>query len=226
MLRDALATLPADLDQTYERVVCNISKEDSKYAIRMLRWLARAVRPLSMDELAGVIAIDHDREPAFVPREVLEDPMDILNIGSGLITLSANTTSGEISVDPQRLQKFLLPGKARQELEREERLVISVAQFSVQEYLMSDRIRQRLASQYSLEDTSSHASITRSCLMYFNETRQLNRSSGDDPNECALDEYGKVLGPSHSESWKSSGGCCQLGDRLAFDQELYLLRLA
>ena len=82
MLRKSLTALPQTLDQTYERILSSISEEHSGYAMRILRWLTFSARPLSVEEVAEVVAIDVARDPAFDRDEVLEDPLEALNICS------------------------------------------------------------------------------------------------------------------------------------------------
>jgi ankyrin repeat protein len=98
-LRNALKTLPPTLDETYERILRSIRQEDINYAIRILRWLAFSVRPLTIAEIAEVVAIDIDRDPAFDAEEVLEDPLDILNICTSLVTITAKAESEAIGTD-------------------------------------------------------------------------------------------------------------------------------
>ncbi len=93
MLRKSLATLPPTLDETYDRILCAIHIDDSEYAVRILRWLAFSLRPLSVEELSEAIAVDVGRDPAFDRQEVFEDPQDILNICSGLVTIATTETS-------------------------------------------------------------------------------------------------------------------------------------
>ena len=92
-MRKALSSLPSTLDETYDRILCAISKEDSEYAVCILRWLAFSARPLSVQEIAEVIAIDVERSPAFNREEVLEDPLDVLSICSSLVTVTTATRS-------------------------------------------------------------------------------------------------------------------------------------
>lgn len=90
MLRKALAALPPTLDTTYDRILCSIAEDDVNYAIRILMWLAFSARPLAVDEIAEVIAIDVARDPAFDQEEVLEDPMEALEICSSLVTITTD----------------------------------------------------------------------------------------------------------------------------------------
>ncbi|KAJ4986108.1 pfs domain-containing protein [Stagonosporopsis vannaccii] len=139
MLRRSLASLPSTLDNTYDRILSAISEEDSVYAIRALRWLAVSTRPLYLKEIAEVVAIDTDREPAFEHEEVLEDPSDILDICSSLVSVTKENTLSK-------------------------KRVIVLAHYSVKEYLLSTRCLQvaRSCLAYLLRwqciDTSSKRS--------------------------------------------------------------------
>lgn len=90
MLRKTLATLPPTLDWTYDRILSTISEEDSDYALRILWWLTFSARSLSIDEVAEVVAIDAKRDPAFDRDKVLEDPLEVLNICSSLVTITVD----------------------------------------------------------------------------------------------------------------------------------------
>ena len=65
MLRKALAELPPTLDETYNRILCAIDNDHSTHALRILQWLAFSARPLLIEEVAEVVAIDPERDPAF-----------------------------------------------------------------------------------------------------------------------------------------------------------------
>jgi hypothetical protein len=57
-----LAELPETLDETYERILQEIPKTNRVHAHRLLECLTVAVRPLKVDELAEVLAINFDAE--------------------------------------------------------------------------------------------------------------------------------------------------------------------
>ena len=56
MLRD----LPESLDVTYERILKEIKKPNKRLAQRVWQCLVVAVRPLRVDELPEVLAVDFD----------------------------------------------------------------------------------------------------------------------------------------------------------------------
>jgi len=151
MLRKSLATLPKTLDQTYDRILTAISEEDRMYTIRILQWLTFSARPLSLEEVAEVAAIDIAREPAFNRDEVLMDPLEALKICSSLVT----TVREERSWSSQHGRQNVI-----------------LAHYSVQEYLVSERIRQGPAKQYNMKEIECHKAITIGCLGYLNRFQE------------------------------------------------------
>ena len=71
-VRRTLNELPESLDETYERVAMEIKRASQVHAYRMLQCLAVAIRPLSVAELAELLAFDFDvanaGTPQFFPR--------------------------------------------------------------------------------------------------------------------------------------------------------------
>lgn len=153
ILRRSLASLPLTLDRTYDRILSAISKEDSEYAIRILRWLTFCARPLSIDEIAEVIAIDIEHEE-FDSDEVLEDPWEVLNICSSLITVAMDKED-----EDQSSPKYW----------------VALAHYSVKEYLLSDRILEGEVAHYGMQGIVCHDAIARGCLAYlayFSQSQQ------------------------------------------------------
>jgi hypothetical protein len=150
-LRKSLASLPRTLDQTYDRILTAISEEYAEYAMRILQWLTFSARPLSVEEVAEVVAIDVARDPAFDCDEVLEDPLEALNICSSLVTITTNEVNRR-------------SGSAQR--------IVALAHYSVQEYLVSDRIRQGSAKQYSMQEAKCQSVITRGSLKYLMQLQE------------------------------------------------------
>ncbi|KAF1927164.1 ankyrin, partial [Didymella exigua CBS 183.55] len=123
----------------------------SEYAMRILQWLTFSARPLSVEEMAEVVAIDVACDPAFDRDEVLEDPLEVLNICSSLVTITTNKPDGS--------------GRPGQR-------IIALAHYSVQEYLVSDRIKQGQAKQFSMQEVECHNALTKGSLMYLLQFQQ------------------------------------------------------
>jgi hypothetical protein len=59
-VRRTLDELPESLDETYERVLREIKRPNRDHARRLLQCLVVAIRPLEVEELAEVLAVDFD----------------------------------------------------------------------------------------------------------------------------------------------------------------------
>ncbi|KAJ7453724.1 ankyrin repeat-containing domain protein [Mycena latifolia] len=85
-VRDALSSLPKDLDRTYDEAMERIerqNKDDRKLAHSVLTWVAYAVRPLLIDELREALAIDPGAE-SIDPDNLLDTDI-ILSVCAGLV---------------------------------------------------------------------------------------------------------------------------------------------
>ena len=86
-LRQALRSLPKSLNETYYRILLNIPEEYSRDAFAILQWLSFSSRPMTIDEVAEVVAIDLV-DSRFDPNRRLGHPRNILDICSSLVTIS------------------------------------------------------------------------------------------------------------------------------------------
>jgi hypothetical protein len=59
-VRRTLDELPESLDETYERILKEIKRTNRDHALRLLKCLVAAIRPLSIEELAEILAVDFD----------------------------------------------------------------------------------------------------------------------------------------------------------------------
>ena len=84
-VRKTLGSLPATLDETYERMLLKIKTEYEQEARAALKWLVTAQRVLRVDELAETAAIDIKSDHPFDPSNRLFDPNSILEMLSGLV---------------------------------------------------------------------------------------------------------------------------------------------
>src|SRR6266478_9671977 len=59
-IQGALDDLPEGLDETYERTLRDIDKQKRKYAQRLFQCLSVSIRPLRVEELAEIFAVQLD----------------------------------------------------------------------------------------------------------------------------------------------------------------------
>src|ERR1700758_5372144 len=79
-IRKALNELPPTLDETYERALQEIPKEKQQHAHRLFQCLVVATRPLLVEELAEVFAVEFDpnAKPNLMEGWRPENPEDAL----------------------------------------------------------------------------------------------------------------------------------------------------
>ncbi|PVH67796.1 ankyrin, partial [Cadophora sp. DSE1049] len=157
-LRRALKSLPKTLDETYARILLSIDEDYSQDAFRILQWLIYSARPLRMEEMVEVIAIDTEQSQ-FNPENRLADPRDLLTICSSLVTTISVTAEGNNGASIETTE-------------------LRLAHFSVKEYLISDRIRNGLTFQYDIQ-SGGEEEIAQSCLTYLLQFQRGVLTSGN-----------------------------------------------
>jgi hypothetical protein len=144
-LRRTLAELPESLDETYERIVKDIKKGNRADAYRILQCLTVAIRPLSVAELAELLAFDFDASA----------------VKGGIPQLKSNwrwddheqavlsTCSSLITIIPDRRSQ-----------------IVQFSHFSVKEFLHSDRLASSTKgiSQYHILLEDANTLIAKACL--------------------------------------------------------------
>ncbi|KAH9073520.1 ankyrin repeat-containing domain protein [Lactarius deliciosus] len=142
-VRRTLEELPESLDETYERIVMDIKSGHRGHAYRMLQCLTVAIRPLSVAELAELLAFDFDGAkggiPELNPNWRWEDhEQAVLSTCSSLITI--------------------IPAANSQ--------VVQFSHFSVKEFLLSDRLATSTKdiSRFHISLEDANTVIARACL--------------------------------------------------------------
>lgn len=185
-LRGALNSLPSTLDQTYDRILCKIDPLYQLEVLQVLQCLTCSLRPLSLEEVAELFAVDVDEDEAFDSDKRPSDPEDILDICSSLITcLDPNKDDAEAN-DKDDKSEDKPPSTTKR--------VVQLAHFSVKEYLVSDRIRAGSAACFSIDEKLSHAKIGQTslfCLLLYDEASYTDskRFSNDLPLAKYAAEY-------------------------------------
>jgi ankyrin repeat protein len=172
-VKAALLALPETLDETYERMLNNISEDDRPYALTFLRWLAYAKSPPTLDQLREASVIDPADDPAakgFVDIDNRGGWGDSLEILAGLVItegadeqeeMDDGLARSDVSDDGQRDIDAV---KLRGRVERDTK--VRLAHFSVKEYLESSRILSSNAREFFLNPVKEHGFLTQSCLVY------------------------------------------------------------
>lgn len=172
-VRKALQSLPRTLDETYERVLVGIRPESQQEAITALAWLVFSKRPMTVAELAegSVIDITSSTIKPFETAERLFNPNSIVEILSGLISVTTVADGSN---------------------------TIRLAHFSVEEYLVSERIQSGPASSFHLSYLPAVQSLAAGCLYYL-LSPDLHGQSRPSLAEPPLLQYASSHWPSHAK---------------------------
>jgi Ankyrin repeats (many copies)/Ankyrin repeats (3 copies) len=150
VLRDCLPSsvqrfldeLPESLDETYERVLREIKKPNRDHARRLLQCLVVAIRPLRVEELAEVLAID-------------------FNDAEGIPKLNASwrweDQERALLTSCSSLIAIVGTGRSR---------VVQFSHFSVKEYLTSGRLAtsSQDVSRYHITLETAHTILAQACV--------------------------------------------------------------
>ena len=141
-MRRTLDELPESLDETYERILKEIKKPNRDHARRLLQCLVVAIRPLRVEELAEVLAVDFEGKeefPKLNPNWRWEDEEQALLAScSSLISI--------IETDGSRVVQF--------------------SHFSVREFLTSTRLATSIGevSRYHIALEPAHTILAQASM--------------------------------------------------------------
>ena len=158
-IRLALKTLPKTLDETYERILCNIPHEQHKVAHRTLNLIASGYM-ITLEEISDLLVINL-KDHSFDHENRLLDTYAPLEACMGLLTHSSETD------------------------------VLSLAHYTVKEYLESSRIWSSPAKAFGMSEESIYL-VTGSCLLVY--MLHANDGSKEMPAmTLALEYWGKAV---------------------------------
>ena len=141
-VRPTLRGLPESLDKTYEGILKEIKKPNRRHAQRVLQCLVVAVRPLRVEELAEVLAVDFD-DGEGIPR--LKPDWRWEEQESALLTACSS------------LIAIVQAGHSR---------IVQFSHFSVKEFLTSPRLAAASGegSNYHIDLERAHTILGKACL--------------------------------------------------------------
>jgi ankyrin repeat protein len=156
-VRRTLDELPESLDETYERVLKEIKKPNRDHARRLLQCLVVAIRPLQVEELAEVLAVDFDNAdgiPKLNPKWRWEDEEQ---------ALLASCSSLIIIVES---------GESR---------VVQFSHFSVREFLTSTRLATSSGDvlRYHIALEPAHTILGQACMSILLRSDDRDEQSGN-----------------------------------------------
>jgi Ankyrin repeats (3 copies)/Ankyrin repeats (many copies) len=174
-VRRTLDELPESLDETYERILKEIKKPNRAHARRVLQCLVVAVRPLRVEELAEVLAVDFD-DAEGIPRlkpdwQWEEQELALLSACSSLIAI--------VEASGWRVVQF--------------------SHFSVKEFLTSPRLATASGevSNYHIDLEPAHTILAQACLGILLEIQ--DDVEGRTPEDHPLARYAAEHWTTHAQ---------------------------
>ena len=179
------------MDETYERILLNIDELYKQEAQAALTWLVASQRVLTVEELAEAVSIETDSGDSFDPSNRLFDPNTICNVLSGLVSLvNSNRSLGPAN--------------------------IRLAHFSVEEYLVSDRLAKSRASHFHIPFRISHIRLAAASLIYLQWAKDFLREE----MKCPMWNFSDIV-----KQDQSSGGLLDKVPLLAYTCKFWYLHV-
>ncbi|KAK3669523.1 hypothetical protein LTR78_010577 [Recurvomyces mirabilis] len=219
-IKATLQSLPATLDDTYERMLVEIGSLYAEEALTLLQWLAFSERPLTLRELAAATLIrasDYSMDTA-----ESSPPEEILDVLCGLVHVDrcpkhdAETTFDLGAMDCTDCNRMSAIPSSTSTMERlylrsfhvaRKGCKIRLAHASVREYLVSDRIGKGKAKAYAVAEGTAQAFLAQSCfgylLFYFDQAKCQSALRDDDYPLCA---YAMRFGVYHQRAAENQVG--------------------
>ena len=192
-VRRILEELPESLDETYERILREIRKPNQGHAHQLLQCLVAAVRPLRVEELAEVLAVDFAVEG--IPK---------LNLGWRWKDQEEAVMSACSS-----LVVIVKDGDSR---------IVQFSHFSVKEFLTANRLAEpiRDVSRYHIRLEAAHTILAQACLGVL--LRLDDRVDRDKIKDFPLARYAAQYWPTHARFGNTSSHVMD-GMKCLFDAE-------
>jgi ankyrin repeat protein len=105
--------LPKTLEDTYLRILESIDEDYSDIVQKLLKWLVRGTREMSLKELASAVAIDPSSDNEKVDPDDVMDPEDVVGYCGSLITVSDDQ---KVSLTHFTVKEFLTSDRIKETL--------------------------------------------------------------------------------------------------------------
>ncbi|KAI8716908.1 NACHT domain-containing protein [Fusarium sp. LHS14.1] len=183
-LDEALESLPATLEETYERSLLAIEEKRREGFRHVLRWLSFSARPMHLDEITEVLAIDFSVKPRpqYDPRKRLVNSVKFFHKHSNLVSVST------------------VKNRARQHQQ------LRLAHLSVRDYLLSNKIVGSPASFFTINSLSAHRSIAEACIVYLQQFTKSDEELEKSPKNHSLAPYAARFWSYHVQAATAAAG--------------------
>lgn len=163
-IRQALASLPETLDETYARILRSVPALQRNNTIRILQFLLYSNRHLRVEEAVDAIAVNLAGSPCFDPEDRMPSSENIIKYCSSLVIITRTRMEFDEKMERMYMDE---PYDWTQCQEHE---VLQLAHFSVQQYFMSDKVEPTWKD--CLSEICAYVSNAKVCLAYCAQLQQ------------------------------------------------------
>jgi hypothetical protein len=166
----ALRRLPNDLNETYERTLCELqrsSEDDSDFIVEcakvVLRWLTFGIYTCYVEDFLDAVAISASKTVDW--RDSRITPIALLRLLPGMVQLSPKPKWDGVSTLPRNTHQVVLE------------------HFSVREFMTSSYLTDSAASQFAVSEGLAHRSLAEACIaiLYFTMSTDDSRTEAATP---------------------------------------------
>jgi hypothetical protein len=179
------------LDETYERILLAVDEEYRDIAVEALRWLCFSNEVLTIELLAEAAVFsatvegpseESPLQVTFDRDDLIQDPLDIVSILSGLVVCRPpddRSDNSDDDVDDSGNDEDL---HSQHEIDKRKSKIL-LSHFSVKEYLVSGRLKSRV-DRFAIDERCAHEILGTKCLyfiLYCQEFLEYSISKGYHP---------------------------------------------
>ena len=163
-LRKILGKLPKTLDETYQRILTGVPDEYAEDALRILQWLCICKRPLGLEEVADLIAVDCKLHKYDCERRLF-DPRDVVKFCPSLVKVS-HEDGDDLGI--WFLQSDVIDNKTYCWAPRRSSSydILELSHKSVKDYLLTNKIQVGTSASSQLSFESSHADLAETAIAH------------------------------------------------------------
>lgn len=148
-MKQALASLPKTLNDTYARILHNIPDHFRPSMTRILQFLIFTERFLRIEEIVDIVAVNPANRPRFDPKDGMPVPKEVSRYCSSLVVVVTREAEVEDNEDEDGYERTI------------------ITHFSVKAYLVSNQLEEIIAT--ALKEITAKASMAEICLTYLLE---------------------------------------------------------
>ncbi|RDB27380.1 Vegetative incompatibility protein HET-E-1 [Hypsizygus marmoreus] len=159
-IRKILSTLPTELNTMYARILSQVDKKDRAEVRRILSWIVAANRPMTINEVSGLLLVDPDISTLQLDKAMFRPLENIIALCGCLVRTQGEGDETVISFGHQSVADYLLQLPSDDGSD-DGFLGVSMNQADDEIFLTSWRLLPIIESVYSKEQANGRQALLR-----------------------------------------------------------------